>query len=47
MPASTRDAGLVEFGEAGHALTAIGREPHLAFERMARWALRWWRQTRP
>lgn len=41
-----REAGLVELGDAGYVLTALGRELHQAFEPMSRWALRWWRQTK-
>jgi DNA-binding HxlR family transcriptional regulator len=39
--AELREAALVDLGEAGYALTPLGRELIVAFEPLSRWALRW------
>lgn len=36
-----REAGLLELGEQGYALTPIGQELIVAFDPLSRWALRW------
>jgi DNA-binding HxlR family transcriptional regulator len=36
-----REAALLESGDAGYALTPIGRELIAAFDPLSRWALRW------
>lgn len=38
-----RDAGLLEVGDQGYALTPIGQELIVAFDPLSRWALRWQR----
>mgnify|MGYP003575573500 CR=1 FL=1 len=45
--AELRDAGLVERGEGGYVLTALGAELVAAFEPLSRWAVRWKRSTAP
>ena len=39
--AELREAALVDAGEAGYALTTLGRELIVAFEPLTAWALRW------
>jgi DNA-binding HxlR family transcriptional regulator len=43
--AELRDAGLVAADEAGYCLTPLGSDLSVAFEPLARWAVRWRRQT--
>jgi DNA-binding HxlR family transcriptional regulator len=44
--AELREAALVDAGEAGYALTPLGRELIVAFEPLTAWALRWQGQRR-
>lgn len=44
--AELREAALVDAGEAGYALTPLGRELIVAFEPLTAWALRWQGQGR-
>ena len=44
--AELREAALVDAGEAGYALTPLGRELVVAFEPLTAWALRWQGQRR-
>ena len=44
--AELREAALVDAGEAGYALTPLGRELIVAFEPLTAWALRWHSQRR-
>lgn len=39
--AELREAGLVQWSDAGFALTPLGDELIVAFEPLSRWALRW------
>ena len=39
--AELREAGLVERGEGGYLLTALGAELVAAFEPLTRWAVKW------
>jgi len=44
--AELREAGLVEHGDGGYALTPIGAELVEAFAPLSKWALRWQRQRK-
>jgi DNA-binding HxlR family transcriptional regulator len=44
--AELREAALVDAGEAGYALTPLGRELIAAFEPLTAWAVRWQGQRR-
>jgi DNA-binding HxlR family transcriptional regulator len=44
--AELRESALVEAGEDGYALTALGRELITAFQPLTAWALRWQGQAR-